>query len=193
MTFSAILLDSLMARVYYQMVYFILLVFLWPFFSEPEAFKNRSIRKMPEFTHSNKSVWINSEPLKISSLKGNVVLLDVWTFDCWNCYRSFGWLRSVEKKFEKKKFRVIGIHTPEFDHEKIKSNAVQKVKEFDLKHPVMMDNNFSYWRSLKNRYWPTFYLVDKKGYIRHTFVGETHKDTSRSRKIEKAILKLLSE
>ncbi len=30
-------------------------------------------------------VWINSEPLKLSDLRGKVVLLEMWTFGCYNC------------------------------------------------------------------------------------------------------------
>src|SRR5437867_5121674 len=29
--------------------------------------------------------WINSEPLKLEDLRGRVVILDFWTFGCYNC------------------------------------------------------------------------------------------------------------
>lgn len=43
----------------------------------------------PEFTHTAPDDWLNSPPLTLESLRGKVVLLDFWTFACWNCYRSF--------------------------------------------------------------------------------------------------------
>ena len=43
----------------------------------------------PAFTHSSPEEWLNSEPLIWDDLNGKVVLIDFWTFDCWNCYRSF--------------------------------------------------------------------------------------------------------
>ena len=147
--------------------------------------------QMPEFTQVDPSAWINSEPLSVADLRGKVVLIDVWTFGCWNCYRSFPWLRSVEEKFAGQDFQVIGIHTPEVDREKERENVVKKVEEFMLHHPVMMDNNFAYWRSLRNRYWPAYYIVDKEGNIRGAFIGETHKGDRRAKKIEKLISKLL--
>ena len=57
----------------------------------------------------------------------------------------------------------------------------------------MMDNNFSYWKAMNNRYWPTFYLVDKQGQIRARFIGETHKGDANAVAIEKTIKMLLAE
>ena len=110
---------------------------------------------MPEFTNNKPEQWFNSKPLKRAELKGKVVLLDVWTYGCWNCYRSFPWLNELEARFSSDKFQVIGIHTPEFDREKDASNVAKKIKKFKLHHPVMMDNDFAYWNALGNRYWPS--------------------------------------
>jgi len=56
-----------------------------------------------------------------------------------------------------------------------------------------MDNDFAYWRALGNRYWPAFYLVDKKGQIRHRHVGEIHDGDTRAGLIEDQIRTLLTE
>ena len=150
-------------------------------------------RKAPEFTHESADEWINSQPLRLADLRGKVVLIDFWTFDCWNCYRSFPWLKEIEATYADQGLEVIGVHTPEFDHEKIRSNIVEKVKEFDLHHPVMIDNDFSYWRAMGNRYWPSFYLIDKRGVIRAVFLGETHSGSARAKKVEAAVERLLKE
>ena len=149
--------------------------------------------KMPEFTQVDEVAWINSKPLSVEDLRGKVVLIDVWTYGCWNCYNSFPWLHSVEEKYADQEFTVIGIHTPEFDREKERENVVKKVAEFELHHPIMMDNDFSYWRALHNKYWPAYYIVDKQGNIRKGFVGETHMGDRRAKKIENLIAKLLKE
>lgn len=147
----------------------------------------------PAFTHRDASEWLNSPPLEWKELRGKVVLLDFWTFGCWNCYRSFPWLKAVEKRYHDRGLRVIGVHSPEFEHERDIDNVRRKVAEFGLEHPVMIDNDFSYWRALRNRYWPAFYLVDKRGKVRGVFVGETHEGDRRATKIESAIEKLLQE
>jgi len=149
--------------------------------------------KAPEFTHERAADWINSKPLRIADLRDKVVLIDVWTFDCWNCYRSFPWLKSVEDRYGPKGLNVIGVHSPEFERERDREAVAAKVREFGLDHPVMIDNDFTYWDALGNRFWPAFYLVDKQGRIRHRFFGETHEGDPRAGQIESAIEKLLSE
>ncbi len=147
----------------------------------------------PEFTHREKQDWINSSPLNIKDLQGKVVLIDFWTFGCWNCYRSFPWLNAMENRLDKENFQVIGIHTPEFDNERIRKNIEAKVKEFGLHHPIMIDNDSSYWRAMNNRYWPAYYILDKQGNVRAVFFGETHEGDRRAKQIEKTIKTLLSE
>ncbi|MES9870085.1 MAG: redoxin family protein [Sedimenticola sp.] len=150
-------------------------------------------RPAPEFTHTAFEDWLNSVPITLASLKGKVVMLDFWTFDCWNCYRSFPWLHSVEEKFKDQPFQVVGVHTPEFQHERKRANVEKKIKKFKLTHPVMMDNDFSYWNATGTRYWPSFYLVDKQGQLRYLFIGETHIGEKRAEEVEKAIAALLAE
>lgn len=147
----------------------------------------------PEFTHTSEYEWLNSKPLMLKDLRGKVVLVDFWTFGCWNCYRSFPWLNTMEKRLRDKGLQVIGVHTPEFENEKVKENIMAKIKEFKLSHPVMIDNDFSYWRAMGNRYWPAYYIIDKKGYVRASFVGETHEGDPQAKQIEKTIEQLLAE
>jgi thiol-disulfide isomerase/thioredoxin len=147
---------------------------------------------LPEFTHKEKKDWINSKPISKKDLLNKIVLIDIWTFDCWNCYRSFPWLNALEKKFKDQDFQIIGIHSPEFEHEKKYKNILNKVKQFNLHHPIMIDNDFSYWKALNNKYWPTFYLIDKQGNIRHIYIGETNSGTPKAKTIETAIKKLLA-
>jgi hypothetical protein len=35
--------------------------------------------KLPEFTGKTVDLWINSKPLKVADLRGNVVLVEIWT------------------------------------------------------------------------------------------------------------------
>jgi len=147
----------------------------------------------PEFTHQAPADWINSGPLSLENLRGSVILIDFWTFDCWNCYRSFPWLNGLRNRFSGHGLKVIGVHSPEFQHERAPQSVAAKVREFKLDHPVMIDNDFSYWNAMGNRYWPAFYLVDKRGYLRFQFAGETHAGDARALEIERRIGALLSE
>lgn len=147
----------------------------------------------PAFTHASEQDWINSPPLDLQQLRGQVVLLDFWAYGCWNCYRSFPWLKQLETRYHDQGLQVIGVHTPEFDAEKDRANVVAKVAEFGLPHAVMMDNDYSYWQAIGNRYWPTFYLIDKQGRLRARFIGETHSGDQQAGNIEATLQRLLAE
>lgn len=150
-------------------------------------------RPLPEFTHQAPADWLNSPPLTVDSLEGKVLLIDFWTFECWNCYRSFPWLNSLEASLADEDFQVIGVHSPESDRERDRDRVAAKVQEFGLQHPIMIDNDFSYWNALDNRYWPAFYLVDRRGNIRYGFIGETHPGSRQATTIEQRIQELLDE
>jgi len=150
-------------------------------------------RPLPAFTHAERESWINSAPLTRAGLRGSVVVVDVWAFECWNCYRSFPWLNAVRQRFADRGLRVVGVHAPEFDAERVRASVVAKVHEFGLDNPVMMDNDHSYWNALGNRFWPTFYVVDRDTRIRGVFIGETHAGDARARQMESLIEQLLSE
>jgi hypothetical protein len=99
----------------------------------------------------------------------------------------------VQNKFKDKNFVIIGIHSPEFDREREVKNVQAAVNKNKLTYPHYIDNDFAYWRALKNRYWPAFYLIDKKGQIRTVEVGEMHSGTARAKRFEEQIQALLME
>lgn len=147
----------------------------------------------PAFTHAQADEWINSAPLTLADLRGKVVLIDVWTFGCWNCYRSFPWLNELSGKLAGESFTTLGVHSPEFAHERDREQVILKTKEFGLTGPVMLDNDFSYWKALDNRFWPAWYVLDKQGRLRASFYGETHNGENNAIQIEQTIRQLLEE
>jgi len=186
---------KIITRQAYGFTALLIIIVLLVFLATPKKANSSTVvaKPAPEFTQTSQEAWLGSEPLSISDLRGKVVLLDFWTFSCWNCYRSFPWLNALETKFKDKDFQVIGIHSPEFDREKDRDAVAANINKFKLKHPSMMDNDFAYWRAMGNRYWPTFYLIDKRGFIRHVFIGETHEGDARAKQVESAINQLLDE
>ena len=67
---------------------------------------------------------------------------------------------------------MIGNHYPEFSHEKDLENLQAAVIELGIEYPVAQDNDGRTWRAYNNRYWPTLYLIDKKGNLRYVHIGE---------------------
>jgi cytochrome c biogenesis protein CcdA/thiol-disulfide isomerase/thioredoxin len=132
--------------------------------------------------------WINSEPFTLQDQKGKVVLVDFWTYSCINCIRTLPYLRSWHEKYADKGLVILGVHAPEFEFEKNINNVKEAVEGFELKYPIVQDNDFSTWRAYKNRYWPAKYLIGKEGKVRYTHFGEGKYDET-----EKMIQELLEE
>lgn len=132
--------------------------------------------------------WFNSNPLTLKELRGKVVLVDFWTYTCINCQRTFPYLKEWDKRYRDKGLVIIGVHSPEFEFEKNKTNVQQAISYFGINYPVMQDNNFATWKAYNNRYWPAKYFIDKEGKIRATHFGEGDYDAS-----EKIIQDLLKE
>ncbi|KKS32094.1 MAG: hypothetical protein UU94_C0007G0034 [Candidatus Collierbacteria bacterium GW2011_GWB2_42_12] len=132
--------------------------------------------------------WFNSTPLTIQGLRGKVVLVDFWTYTCINCIRTLPYLHDWYEKYADNGLVIIGVHSPEFEFEKNPDNLAQAIIDFDIKYPVVQDNNFSTWRAYNNNYWPAKYLIDKDGDIRYTHFGEGEYD-----KTEQIIQELISE
>ena len=124
----------------------------------------------PEFTGIDQ--WLNSEPLTMEGLRGDVVLIDFWTYTCINCIRTMPFLRDWNEKYADLGLTMIGVHTPEFDFEKITENVSAANEELGVVWPVAQDNDFRTWRSYNNRFWPAKYLIDANGIVRYTHFGE---------------------
>jgi thiol-disulfide isomerase/thioredoxin len=116
--------------------------------------------------------WVNSEPLSITSLEGKVVLVDFWTYTCVNCLRTLPYLQEWIDKYEDHGLEIVGVHTPEFEFEKITANVQTASDDLGVTWPVAQDNDFGTWRAYSNQYWPAKYLVDKDGVVRYTHFGE---------------------
>lgn len=116
--------------------------------------------------------WINSEPLKMSELKGKVVLIDFWTYSCINCLRTLPYITKWYADYKDKGLVIIGVHTPEFEFEKDYNNVLEATKRLGVKYPVPLDNNYKTWTAYHNNYWPAHYLIDQKGNIRMVHFGE---------------------
>ncbi|MDO8583441.1 MAG: cytochrome c biogenesis protein DipZ [bacterium] len=155
--------------------------------SMPEKSGLTSFGNAPEFAGINN--WLNTDKLlKLSDLRGKVVLIDFWTYTCINCIRTLPFVTSWYEKYKDQGFVVVGVHTPEFEFEKKTENVEQAIKQYNIHYPVAQDNDYATWNAYSNQYWPAHYLVDAQGVIRKVHFGE-----GKYEETEKAIQELLKE
>ncbi len=143
----------------------------------------------PEFTGNQE--WFNTRggrPLTLAGLRGRVVLVDFWTYSCINCLRTLPALREWDARYRPKGLTIVGVHTPEFPFEKSAGNVRSAIGQTKVRYPVAQDNDFATWNAYGNQYWPAQYLIDTRGRVRFTAIGEGDEDRK-----EAAIRSLLAE
>ncbi|NQD97088.1 redoxin domain-containing protein, partial [Pseudomonas sp. CrR25] len=125
---------------------------------------------VPQFRGINH--WINSAPLTMEGLRGKVVLVEFWTYDCVNCIRTLPRIKQWHERYKDRGLVVIGVHTPEYGHERILANLEDAVKRLGITYPVAQDNDHRTWNAFGNRDWPARYLIDQSARIVHQHFGE---------------------
>jgi thiol-disulfide isomerase/thioredoxin len=125
---------------------------------------------LPSF--SGATGWLNSAPLTAADLRGNVVLVDFWTYTCINWLRTLAYVRGWAEKYEDQGLVVVGVHTPEFPFERDLDNVREAAKDMRLGYPIALDSDYAVWDAFSNHYWPAVYIADAQGRIRHHQFGE---------------------
>jgi thiol-disulfide isomerase/thioredoxin len=131
--------------------------------------------------------WFNSAPLSISELRGRVVLVDFWTYGCYNCVNTLPYVTKLYDQYKGKGLVVVGIHTPEFPFERSAGNVQAALTRHGITYPVAQDNDSATWNAWRNQYWPAQYIVDQHGNVVFSHAGEGQYD-----EIERTVRRLLN-
>ena len=110
------------------------------------------------------TTWLNTPggaPLSISNLRGDVVLVDFWTYSCINCQRTLPHVEAWYSRYQKDGLVIVGVHTPEFSFEHVVANVRSAVTSLGVKYPVAVDDNYKTWDAYANEYWPADYLIER--------------------------------
>ena len=124
--------------------------------------------------------WLSSVPLSGKSLRGKVVLVDIWTYSCINSLRQLPYMKAWAAKYKDQGLVIIGVHSPEFGFERVRSNVETAVRDLNIAYPIAIDSNHAIWEAFNNEYWPADYFVDGKGRIRYHHFGEGDYEESES-------------
>ena len=125
---------------------------------------------MPELDGA--TAWLNSEPLGPAGLRGQVVVVNIWTLTCINWLRQEPYVRAWSQAYGGDGLTVVGVHTPEFSFEQEIDRIRLAVTERGIDYPVAVDNDYRVWNAFDNNYWPALYFIDREGIIRDQHFGE---------------------
>jgi thiol-disulfide isomerase/thioredoxin len=130
----------------------------------------RPIFKAPALVNTGE--WINSGPISPEHLHGKVVVVHFYAFGCINCIHNFPAYRDWQERYKHSDVVIVGIHTPETAAERKVESVRDEAAEQKLGFPIVVDGRNENWDAWGNSIWPSVYLIDKQGYLRHWWHGE---------------------
>jgi len=123
----------------------------------------------PDFSEG---VWFNSRPLSLEGLRGQVIVVDFWTFKCRNCLNILPALSEWHRKFKGRGVVIVGVHSPETDEEADTQALRRFLADTHIEFPVLTDNGFTMWNRYRAQFWPSTYIVDGNGIVQRFHYGE---------------------
>lgn len=97
----------------------------------------------PEFPAN--AEWVNTRGrLSLASLRGELVLLDFWTYGCINCMHILPDLKRLEELYATE-LDMIGVHSAKFENERNLANLRQIIALYEITYPVVNDRNYETW------------------------------------------------
>jgi len=141
--------------------------------------------------------WANTPdntPVTLASRRGKVTIVQFWTYGCINCRHNLPAYSKWQKQFAAKDVAILGVHTPETHDEANEANVRAHIRDYGITYPVLIDAKSVNWKRWDQHYWPTVYLLDKKGKVRYRWEGELEYDGQNgTRKLAGLVDQLVSE
>ncbi len=129
----------------------------------------------PRLDLVNLDGWRNTDKDELSDFDGQVLVVEMWTFGCFNCQNRIPHTQALYAELAGENFDIIGVHAPEFDFEREIPAIEQAIVDLGVTWPVAIDSNkenFRAWQEGGRRFWPRTYVVDQNGDIRFDHIGE---------------------
>lgn len=118
------------------------------------------------------SDWLNGR-VTSAALAGKVVVVDVFTVDCYNCQNVVPELRTLYARDRDRGLSIVGIHAPETPEERERAYVERSLQRQGIVWPVAVDNAFVLWNEYGVSAWPTQLIFDRHGRLRQTVVGDS--------------------
>jgi thiol-disulfide isomerase/thioredoxin len=115
--------------------------------------------------------WVNGQVTK-ADLAGKPVLVHFWSVSCYMCKESLPQINEWRDKYAANGLQVVGIHMPRSEADTNIETIKETIAQYELTHPIAIDNQMKTTDAFQNEYVPAFYLFDESLQLRHFQSGE---------------------
>lgn len=139
---------------------------------------------------TNLDGWLQTDITSLDDLRGQVVIVQFWTFGCRNCRNTLPYLQDIYAKHKASGLEIVGVHSPEFTYEEDPAAIQAAAEELRVTWPIALDtrqHSFFSWQGNRG-YWPRTYVLDRNGLIRFDHIGE-----GKYEELEQAVAALLAK
>lgn len=163
---------------------------LWTFFSRVPSAVGAPLSSSPSpregfFAPDFTLDTLQGEQVKLSDLRGKIVVVNFWTTWCPPCRAETPALETSYESYEDSGVIILGVNLTDQDSLKDIESFVQ---EFGLTYPILLDRDGSVGLMYQLSGLPTTFFINREGIIRTVVVGGPMSETFIRSKIE-AILK----
>lgn len=116
----------------------------------------------PDFTLKSRS----GENVKLSELRGEVVMINFWASWCAPCRQEMPLLEDMYKKYNDLGFVLLGVNVEEDS-----SKAGELLREVPVSFPILFDNKNDVTKLYKVVAMPSTVMVDRDGKMRYLHRG----------------------
>ncbi|MET0066039.1 MAG: TlpA disulfide reductase family protein [Candidatus Thiodiazotropha sp.] len=116
----------------------------------------------PNFTLKSRS----GENIKLSELRGNVVMVNFWASWCGPCRQEMPLLEQLYDRYKDMGFTLLGVNVDEDP-----SAADKILKEIPVSFPILLDTRNQVSQSYEVKAMPSTFMIDRDGKLRHLHKG----------------------
>ncbi len=136
--------------------------------------------KAPNFTLKSNS----GKNIKLSELRGQVVLLNFWASWCGPCRQEMPLLEKLHKRYSALGFTVLGVNVEE-DPRKAKT----LLKDISVSFPILFDTSNKVSKQYKVSAMPSTIMIDRNGNMRYLHRGYKPGDEAQYKKWVKQLIR----
>ncbi len=127
---------------------------------------------------------MSGENIKLSELRGNVVMLNFWASWCGPCRTEMPILDKFYKKYKKLGFTLLSINI-----ENDASGAKKFLNDVPVSFPVLLDSNKKVSKQYKVSAMPTSIFIDRDGKMRSIHKGYKKGDEKEYKRLMKELIR----